>query len=75
VHYAIVIVAAMGVAFFLPPVGVGLSIACGIAGVEMDDVARRYTPYLLALLAGLALIAALPWLTLVLPRWLLGYAG
>ena len=27
VHYGIVIVAAMGIAFFLPPVGVGLSIA------------------------------------------------
>ena len=34
VHYGIVIVAAMGIAFFLPPVGVGLSIACGIARVE-----------------------------------------
>ena len=51
-HYGIVIVAAMGIAFFLPPVGVGLSIACGIARVEMDDVARAYMPYLLALLAG-----------------------
>ncbi len=29
VHYGIVIVAAMGIAFFLPPVGVGLSIAAG----------------------------------------------
>jgi C4-dicarboxylate transporter DctM subunit len=75
VHYGIVIVAAMGVAFFLPPVGVGLSIACGIAGVEMDDVTRSYAPYLLALLLGLGLIAALPALTLVLPRWLLGYSG
>jgi C4-dicarboxylate transporter DctM subunit len=75
VHYGIVIVAAMGIAFFLPPVGVGLSIASGIARVDVDEVSRAYLPYLVALLAGLALIAAWPGLTLVLPRALLGYRG
>ncbi len=73
VHYGIVIVAAMGIAFFLPPVGVGLSIAAAIARVDIDDVSRAYAPYLAALLVGLALIAAFPALTLVLPRLLLGY--
>jgi tripartite ATP-independent transporter DctM subunit len=75
VHYGIVIIAAMGIAFFLPPVGVGLTIAAGIARVDIDDVTRTYVPYLVALLAGLALIAAFPWLTLVLPRLFLGYKG
>jgi C4-dicarboxylate transporter DctM subunit len=75
VHYGIVIVAAMGIAFFLPPVGVGLSIAAGIARVDINRVSRTYVPYLVALLAGLALVAAFPWLTLVLPRLLLGYRG
>ena len=73
VHYGIVIVAAMGIAFFLPPVGVGLSIAAGIARVDIDDVSRSYLPYLVALLIGLVLIAAFPALTLVLPRLFLGY--
>ena len=75
VHYGIVIVAAMGIAFFLPPIGVGLSIAAGIARVDIDDVSRNYVPYLVALLIGLVLIAAFPSLTLVLPRVLLGYKG
>ncbi len=75
VHYGIVIIAAMGIAFFLPPVGVGLTIAAGIARVDIDDVSRAYVPYLVALLIGLALLAAFPSLTLVLPRWLLGYKG
>jgi len=75
VHYGIVIIAAMGIAFFLPPIGVGLSIAAGIARVDIDDVSRTYVPYLVALLVGLVLIAAFPWLTLVLPRLLLGYKG
>jgi tripartite ATP-independent transporter DctM subunit len=73
VHYGIVIVAAMGIAFFLPPVGVGLSIASGIARVDVSDVSRSYLPYLLVLLAGLAFIAAFPGLTLLLPRVILGY--
>ena len=50
----------MGIAFFLPPVGVGLSIAAGIARVDIDDVTRTYWPYLIALLVGLALVAAFP---------------
>ena len=75
VHYGIVIVAAMGIAFFLPPVGVGLSIAAGVGRVDMDDVTRTYMPYLWALLIGLALVAMFPVLTLVLPRVLLGYRG
>ncbi len=75
VHYGIVIIAAMGIAFFLPPVGVGLTIAAGIARVDIDDVSRGYVPYLIALLIGLALLAAFPALTLVLPRMILGYKG
>jgi C4-dicarboxylate transporter DctM subunit len=73
VHYGIVIIAAMGIAFFLPPIGVGLSIAAGIARVDIDDVSHTYLPYLVALLIGLALITAFPVLTLVLPRVLLDY--
>ena len=73
-HYGIVIVVAMGIAFFLPPVGVGLSIAASIGRVDIDAVSRSYWPYLVALLVGLVLIAAFPSITLVLPR-LWGYRG
>jgi tripartite ATP-independent transporter DctM subunit len=75
VHYGIVIVAAMGIAFFLPPVGVGLAIASSIGRADIDAVSRAYVPYLIALLVGLILIAAFPWFTLVLPRLVLGYGG
>jgi C4-dicarboxylate transporter DctM subunit len=75
VHYGIVIIAAMGIAFFLPPVGVGLTIAAGIAGVDIDDVTRTYVPYLLALLIGLGILAAFPIFTLILPRLVMHYGG
>jgi C4-dicarboxylate transporter DctM subunit len=75
VHYGIVVIAAMGVAFFLPPVGVGLTIAAGIGRVDIDTVSRTFLPYLIALLVGLALVAAFPSITLLLPRLLLHYRG
>jgi tripartite ATP-independent transporter DctM subunit len=73
IHYGTVIVACMGIAFFLPPVGVGLYIACGIGKVDLNPTIPVYMPYLAALLIGLIFIAYIPEFTLVLPRLILGY--
>jgi C4-dicarboxylate transporter, DctM subunit len=73
IHYGTVIVACMGIAFFLPPVGVGLYIACGIGRVDLNRTMPVYMPYLAALIVGLIIIAYVPEFTLVLPRWILGY--
>jgi tripartite ATP-independent transporter DctM subunit len=73
IHYGTVIVACMGIAFFLPPVGVGLYIACGIGKVDLNRTIPVYVPYLLALIVGLVIVAYVPEFTLVLPRWILGY--
>jgi TRAP-type C4-dicarboxylate transport system permease large subunit len=71
-HFSIIIVACVGIGLFLPPVGVGLFIACGIARAPMTGVMGTFGPYLLVLLAGLLIIAFIPWITLVLPEWFLG---
>ena len=68
IHYAIVIVSAVGIGLFLPPVGVGLFIACGIADVPVDRATPAMLPFVAVLCAGLAVIIVLPWFTLVLPR-------
>jgi len=68
IHYAIVIVAAVGIGLFLPPVGVGLFIACGIAGVSVDRATRAVLPFIVVLCVGLVIIIVAPWFTLVLPR-------
>jgi tripartite ATP-independent transporter DctM subunit len=72
IHYGIVLIAAMGIGLFLPAVGVGMFIAVGIGGVGMGAAAVRYVPYLAILLAMLVVVALVPWLTLVLPRLLIG---
>jgi C4-dicarboxylate transporter DctM subunit len=68
VHYGIVVVAATGIGLFLPPIGVGLFIACGIANISVDRVVRPMLPYVLFLCLGLLFVILFPWLTLVLPR-------
>ena len=68
IHFDIVQTAAVGIGLFLPPMGVGLLMALRFAQVSVGRHARAYWPYLLALLAGLALIIAIPELSLFLPR-------
>ena len=68
IHYAIVIVAAVGIGLFLPPIGVGLFIACGIADLSVDRATPAMLPFVAVLSVGLAVVIVLPWITLVLPR-------
>jgi len=65
VHYSMVIVCAMNIGLMAPPIGVGYYIACRIGGASPDDVAKAIWPYLIALLAGLVVIAAVPWFSTV----------
>jgi C4-dicarboxylate transporter DctM subunit len=67
-HYGTLVVAALGLGLFLPPFGLGFFIACALGDTTVEQAARAYLPYLAALLAGLLLVAFVPWLTLVVPR-------
>jgi C4-dicarboxylate transporter DctM subunit len=68
IHYSIVVVAATGIGLFLPPIGVGLFVACAVAGITVDRVVGAMMPYILFLCLGLLALIFIPWLTLVLPR-------
>lgn len=73
-HYGIVLLIAMGIGAFLPPLGVGFYIACAVARAPMGRSSSIMVPYVVVLLIGLLLVAFIPWLTLVFPR-ALGLAG
>ncbi len=64
VHYAMVVVLAMGVGLFAPPFGVGYYAACAIGKVNPDEGMRPIVGYLLALVAGLIVVAAVPWISI-----------
>ena len=68
IHFSIVITAAVGIGLFLPPIGVGLFIACGIAKISMDRVLGPMLPYVIFLCIGLLIVILFPWFTLILPR-------
>lgn len=60
IHYSMVVVTAMNVGLMAPPIGIGFYIACKIGNVSPDEAMGAIWPYILALLVGLVLIAAIP---------------
>ncbi|WP_439499850.1 TRAP transporter large permease [Bosea sp. (in: a-proteobacteria)] len=61
VHYAMVVIFAMGIGLFAPPFGVGYYGACAISKVNPDEGLKYIWGYMLALLIGLVVVAAVPW--------------
>ena len=67
-HLGILSIAAIGIGIFLPPIGVGMFIACTFADIEIEKVIIPFIPYLIVLLIGLFIISYFPWFTLYLPK-------
>ena len=63
VHYAMVVILAMGIGLFAPPFGVGYYAACAIGRVDPAEGLRPIWPYMLALLLGTIVVALVPWLS------------
>jgi tripartite ATP-independent transporter DctM subunit len=63
VHYAMIVILAMGIGLFAPPFGVGYYAACAIGRVDPADGIRPIWGYMLALLLGLLVVAAIPWIS------------
>jgi tripartite ATP-independent transporter DctM subunit len=64
VHYAMVVIFAMGLGLFAPPLGVGFYAACAIGQVKPDEAIGKIWPYLGALMFALLLIAIFPWISI-----------
>jgi len=63
VHYAMVVIFAMGIGLFSPPFGVGYYGACAISKISPDEGLKQIWGYVAALFFGLAVVAAVPWLS------------
>jgi tripartite ATP-independent transporter DctM subunit len=61
VHYAIVVILAMGLGLHAPPFGIGFYMTCAIGKVNPDEVMKPIWGYMLALLIGIFVLAAVPW--------------
>ncbi len=64
VHYAMVVILAMGIGLFAPPFGVGYYAACAIGRVDPADGMRPIWGYMAALVLGTIIVAAVPWISI-----------
>ncbi len=64
VHYAMVVVLSMGLGLFAPPFGVGYYAACAISRIHPDEGMKPIVGYMIALLIGLVIVAAVPWISI-----------
>lgn len=69
-QFAIVMIIAMGIGLFSPPIGIGLYFACTISETTIEETTRPMLFYLVVLMIGLLLVAFIPEVSLALPRLL-----
>jgi C4-dicarboxylate transporter DctM subunit len=74
VHFGIVCVVNIMLGLITPPYGLLLFVMTTISGQPLGRIVREVMPFLLVLIAALALITLVPGLSLWLPR-LFGYTG
>lgn len=64
VHYAMVVILAMGIGLFAPPFGVGYYGACAVGRVAPSEGMKPIIGYLVSLIIGTIVIAAVPWISI-----------
>ena len=74
VHLGVILVFALAIGHITPPVGMTLFIVIDITRLPMSTIVHAITPYLIAMIVALFLVAYWPELTLWLPRQF-GYSG
>jgi tripartite ATP-independent transporter DctM subunit len=67
-HFGTVMVIAMGLGLFAPPIGLGLFATCSITGTEVRNVARPMLKYLAVLFIVLIILVVLPGFSMWLPN-------
>lgn len=66
-HFGTVMVIAMGLGLFAPPIGLGLFATCALTGTEVKNVARPMAKYLAVLFVTLMVLVFVPQFSLWLP--------
>lgn len=70
IHYSMVIILAMGIGIFIPPIGIGFYVACSVVDSRLETASKAMVPYLVVLVLGVFTVAFVPWFTNVVPRML-----
>jgi len=68
IHYAMVILLAMGIGIFIPPIGICFYISCAVSEAEVEATSKAMLPYLGVLILGVLAVAFVPWFTHAIPN-------
>jgi TRAP-type C4-dicarboxylate transport system permease large subunit len=68
IHYGIVILLAMGIGIFIPPIGICFYIACAVSEAKVEAASKAMLPYLAVLILGVLAVAFVPWFTHAIPN-------
>jgi C4-dicarboxylate transporter DctM subunit len=68
VHFGVVMVTALAIGMLTPPLGICLFISCNIAHIQLSEIVRYITPFLVIMIAMLVLITYVPDLVMVIPN-------
>jgi tripartite ATP-independent transporter DctM subunit len=70
IHYSMIMILAMGVGIFIPPIGIGFYISCSVSESRLEATSAAMLPYFIVLVLGVLVVAFVPWVTLVVPHLL-----
>lgn len=68
IHFGLIMVANMAVAFITPPVGVNLFVASGMTRMKFTDLCKAIVPFICVMFVCLIIITYIPPITLWLPK-------
>ena len=66
IQFGVIMVVTNAIGMLTPPLWLNLFVACNLTGLSLEQVSSQVIPFICALILGLALIAFIPWLSLVL---------
>jgi C4-dicarboxylate transporter DctM subunit len=64
VHFGIIMIVNLEIGYLTPPIGINLFVASGMFKEPIGVVVKSVLPYLVVMLVGLALICAIPQISL-----------
>jgi TRAP-type C4-dicarboxylate transport system permease large subunit len=73
IHYSMIMILAMGVGIFIPPIGIGFYVSCSVSDSRLEATSKAMLPYFAILIVGVLVVAFVPWFTLAVPRLLRGH--
>jgi C4-dicarboxylate transporter DctM subunit len=70
IHFGIILIVTVEIAFLTPPLGVNLFVASSIANIKFEKVAIAILPFVATLIAAMLIVIFFPQLSLWLPETL-----